>query len=63
MPVIAQAADDLGYMHGVPDQDGIGQQAQATGRIHDLGQIAGTEIPLVSDKYVSGYPLAMLATI
>lgn len=50
MTVIPQAADDLGYMHGVPDQDGIGQQAQATGLVHDLGEIAGTELPLVGKK-------------
>ena len=63
MTVFPQAANDLGNMHGVPDQDGIGKQAQATGLVHDLGKIAGTELPLVGEKYMPGYPLAMLPAI
>jgi len=51
----AQALDDLADAHRIPNQDGIGEQAQATRLVHDLVQIAGTELAAIGEEEAAGH--------
>ena len=53
MASFSKAGDDFGDMNGIPDQDGVGQKAQATGLVHNLGQVSGSKFALIGfEKFV-----------
>ena len=54
---------DAAHVHGVPDQHGIREQAEAAGLVHDLLVVAGAEVALVGEKDPSGEDVAKLAAV
>src|SRR5271165_5224539 len=59
----AELPGDAAHVHGVPDQHGIGEQAEAAGLVHDLLVVAGAEVALVGEKDPSGEDVAELAAV
>jgi hypothetical protein len=42
MAFLSKAGDDFGDMNGIPNQNGVGEKAQAAGLVHNLGNISGS---------------------
>ena len=58
-----QLSDDAVDVDGVPNEHGIGKQAQATRLVHDLLVVASTERALVGEEQPSGETMAKLAAV
>src|SRR5271169_3403250 len=54
---------DAAHVYGVPDQHGIGEQAEAAGLVHDLLVVAGAEVALVGEEDPSGEDVAELTAV
>ncbi len=61
--VSAELLDDAADMDGVPDQHGVGEQAEAAGLIHYLLVVAGPEAALVGEEQRFGQDVAELAAV
>lgn len=60
----AQALDDFADAHCIPNQHGIGQQAQAARFVHDLVQIASAELAAIGEeKATAGQVMPILPAI
>ena len=57
MATTAQAFYYLCNVDGIPNKDGIRQQAQATGLVHDLSKISRTELALIRKENMLGQTL------
>ena len=55
--------DDAGDVDGVPDQHGIGEQAEAAGLVHHLLVVAGAEAAPVGEEQRFGEDVAELAAV
>ena len=59
----AQLGDDALDLQGVPQHDGVGQQAEATGLVHDYLEIGGAELALIGEEQPPGQVVAGLAAV
>jgi hypothetical protein len=49
-PTLTKRLNDLRHMQCIPNQDGVGDQAQATRLVHDFLVIADAELALVGKE-------------
>ena len=59
----AQFRDDALDLQGVPQHDGVGQQTETTGLVHDHLEIRGAELALIGEEQPSGQAVAGLAAV
>ena len=59
----ARFRDDAFDLQGVPRDDGVGEQAEATGLVHVHLEIRGAELTLVSEEQRSGQAMRGLAAV
>jgi len=63
VPASAELRDDAGDMDRVPDQHGVGQQAEAARLVHDLLVVAGPEVALIGEEQPLGQDVAKLPAV
>ena len=63
MSIRPELIDDARDMDGVPDQDGIGEQAEAAGLVHHLLVVAGAEAAPVGEEQRLGEDVAEFAAV
>jgi hypothetical protein len=59
----AQFGDDALDLQGVPQHDGVGQQAETTRFVHDHLEVGGAELALVGEEQPSGQAVTGLAAV
>ena len=59
----AELIYDLLHMNGVPDHRSVGEQAQATGLVHDFVDVGIPEFAAVGEEQSFGQRMPMLATV
>jgi hypothetical protein len=59
----AQFGDDALDLQRVPQNNGVGEQTEATGLVHDHLEVRGAELALVSEEQPSGQAMTGLATV
>lgn len=55
--------DDLGHFDGVPIEDGIGDEAQAGGLVHDFDVVSGRKLALVCKEDPARELLSVLSLV
>lgn len=63
VPGGAELVDDASNVDGIPDQYGIGEQAEAAGLVHHLFVVTGAEAALVGKEQPLGKDMAELAAV